>query len=93
MTANRIKQEHISLRLQSDAKRKIERAAGFEGKKVDQFIIARALDSAEKVIHRHEVMTLNARDSEAFLNALDKPVRFNKALSEAFKSHERVVSK
>jgi len=39
-------------------------------------------------------MSLNARDSEAFFNALTKPVRFNRKLTAAFEEHEqRVTSK
>lgn len=88
------KQERINLRLQRDAQQKIERAASFEGKKVSQFILASALARAEKVIHKHEVMTLNAQDSNAFFNALAKPVPFNDTFRKALKSHGRkVVSK
>ena len=92
MTSIHIKRKRINLRLESGAKRKIERAASFEGKKVNQFILASALERAEKIIHEHEVMTLDAQDSEIFFNALDKPVRFNKALSKALKSHGEVVN-
>lgn len=88
-----MKKERIDLRLQFDAKHKIERAASFEGKTVSQFVLASALERAEKTIHEHEVMTLNARDSKAFFDALEKPIRFNKALTKALKSHEKVVSK
>ena len=92
MTTTHVKRKRINLRLESDVKQKIERAAGFEGKKVSQYILASALENAEKTIYEHEVMTLDAQDSETFLNALNKPVRFNKALSKALKSHEEVVN-
>lgn len=40
------------------------------------------------------MMRLNARDSEAFLNALDKPVHFNRKLLAALEEHDqRVTSK
>lgn len=87
------KQEHINLRLRRSAKQRIERAASFEGKNVSQFILASALECAEKTIHEHEVMTLNARESEVFFHALAKPVRFNKALVEALEFHERIIGK
>jgi uncharacterized protein (DUF1778 family) len=50
-----------------------------------------ALARAEKTIHEHEVMLLNAQDADAFLNALDRPVRFNKKLVAAFEEHDRRV--
>ncbi|KGM29798.1 hypothetical protein CE143_11700 [Photorhabdus luminescens] len=37
---------------------------------------------------------LNNQDSEAFFNALVKPVRFNKKLADAFEEHnQRVINK
>lgn len=44
----------------------LERAASFEGKTVSSFILTSAMARAEKTIQEHEVMRLNARDSEAF---------------------------
>lgn len=88
------KQDRINLRLKHSAKKMLERAASFEGKTVSNFILTSALARAEKTIHEHEVMSLNARDSEAFFNALTKPVRFNRKLAAAFEEHEqRVTSK
>ncbi len=84
-------QERINLRLRPDTKQKIERAASFEGKNVSQFILASALSHAEKTIQEHEVITLNALDSEAFFNALTKPVKFNTALTNALKLHDQKV--
>ncbi|MER2472091.1 MULTISPECIES: DUF1778 domain-containing protein [Photorhabdus] len=88
------KQDRINLRLKNNAKRTLERAASFEGKTVSSFILTCALAHAEKTIHEHEIMSLNNRDSEAFFNALVKPVRFNKKLADAFEEHnQRVINK
>ncbi|MEN3157196.1 DUF1778 domain-containing protein [Alkalimonas sp. NCh-2] len=87
------KQERINLRLQHSAKKALERAASFEGKTVSNFILSSALAHAEKTIQQHEMMQLNSLDSEAFFNALAKPVQFNKKLSAAIEEHEqRVIS-
>lgn len=86
------KQERINLRLKRNAKTVLERAASFEGKTVSNFILTSALDRAEKTIHEHEVMSLNARDSEVFFNALAKPIRFNEKLADAFDEHDRRVT-
>lgn len=86
--------ERINLRLKSNAKRLIERAAGFEGKTVSHFILSSALDRAEKTVQAHETMTLNSEQSEMFLEALSRPVRFNRELTQALEEHEqRVISK
>lgn len=87
-------QDRINLRLKHSAKQVLERAASFEGKTVSSFILTSALARAEKTIHEHEAMSLNARQSEAFFNALTKPVRFSKKLTAAFEEHDqRVTSK
>jgi len=86
------KQERINLRLKHGAKRVLERAASFEGKTVSNFILTSALAHAEKTIQAHEVMRLNSQDAEAFFNALDKPIRFNKKLAAAFVEHDQRVT-
>ena len=87
------KQDRINLRLKHSAKKALERAASFEGKTVSNFILTSALAQAEKTIHKHEVMSLNHRDSEAFFKALAKPVRFNKKLTAALEEHEQRVTR
>lgn len=47
---------------------------------------------AEKTIEEYETMVLNARDSAAFFNALDMPVRFSRKLVAALKEHDQRVS-
>lgn len=90
--ATETKQERINLRLQHDAKQILERAARFEGKTVSSFILASALQQAEKTIEAHEVMRLSSRDAETFFDALAKPVEFNDKLTAAFKEHEQRVT-
>jgi len=86
------KQERINLRVQCEVKQLLERAAGFEGKTVSNFILNSALAHAEKTIHAHERMRLNDRDSLAFFEALNQPVQFNPKLLAAFEEHDRRVT-
>ena len=86
------KDDRINLRLKSNTKLLLERAASFEGKTVSKFILNCALERAEKTIHEHNVLRLSGQDSEAFLNALDKPVQFNSDLLAAFDEHKRRVT-
>jgi uncharacterized protein (DUF1778 family) len=86
--------ERINLRVKSSAKELIVRAAGFEGKTVSHFILTSALKSAEKTVQEHQMMTLNAKDSKTFFDALAAPVKFNRKLTAALKDHDkRVVTK
>jgi len=87
-----LKQERINLRIQCDVKQLLERAAGFEGKTVSNFILNSALAHAEKTIQAHELMRLNNRDSLAFFEALNQPVQFNPKLLAAFEEHDRRVT-
>lgn len=88
------KDERINLRLKQQAKLILERAASFEGQTVSKFILNSALSRAEQTIQEHEVMTLNAQDSETFFNALATPVTFNNNLMNALHEHDlRVTSK
>ena len=86
------KKDRINLRLKQSAKRALERAASFEGKTVNNFILTSALAHAEKTIQKHEVMSLNSRDAEAFFNALDKPIGFNEKLVSAFNEYDQRIT-
>ncbi|HEY9202592.1 MAG TPA: DUF1778 domain-containing protein [Gammaproteobacteria bacterium] len=87
------KDERINLRLKQNAKLMLERAASFEGQTISKFVLSSALARAEKTIQSHEAMSLNAEDSEAFFNALAKPVEFNEKLTAAFQEHDKRVAK
>jgi uncharacterized protein (DUF1778 family) len=88
------KNERINLRLKSNAKRLIERAAGFEGMTISHFMLTSALERAEKTVRSHEKMALNAKYSRVFIEALDAPLHFNSKLAGALREHDnRVVSK
>jgi uncharacterized protein (DUF1778 family) len=70
-TAADTRQERINLRLKGSAKRALERAASLEGKTVSQFVLTSALAQAEKAIHEHTVMRLNAQDAEVFFERVE----------------------
>jgi len=86
------KDERINLRLKHNSRLMLERAASFEGQTISKFILSSALAHAEKTIQEHEVMALNARDSETFFNALASPAPFNDKLVAALKEHDQRVT-
>lgn len=90
-TSTDAKQENINLCLRQNAKQKIGHASKFNGKKGGQLLRSNALPSAEKTNHEHGVITLNKKDSEAFVNALVNPVPYNNALKKALKKHDKLV--
>ena len=91
-TTTHAEDTRINLRLKYNAKQMLERAASFEGQTVSKFVLNSALASAEKTIQKHQVIQLNASDSEAFLSALESPVRFNGKLAAAFEEHDHLVT-
>jgi uncharacterized protein (DUF1778 family) len=60
----------------------------------DHFILTSALEQAEITVQKHETMTLKAKNSRIFFEALAAPIRFNRKLAAALDEHDqRVVSK
>ncbi|MDA3790933.1 MAG: DUF1778 domain-containing protein [Desulfobacula sp.] len=93
-TATENKNERINLRLKSSAKHLIALAADFEGKTVSHYILTSVLKCAAKTVQEHQMMTLNAKNSRTFFDALAAPVRFNEKLTTTFDEHDkRVISK
>lgn len=91
-TATDNKNERINLRVKSSAKHLIDLAAGFEGKTVSHFILTSVLKCAAETVQEHQMMTLNAKNSRTFFDALAAPVRFNEKLTAAFDEHDKRVS-
>lgn len=84
--------ERINIRLESNVKSLLERAAGLEGKSVSKFVLHSALEQAKKTVQDHEFMTLNAEYSRIFLDALESGGRFNRNLNNALTEHSRRVT-
>jgi uncharacterized protein (DUF1778 family) len=83
--------DRISLRLGRDAKRKLERAAAYSDKTLTDFVIDVALQKADAIVRRHEVITLTRAEWERFQAMLLEPPEPNKRLKKAFAEHARVV--
>ena len=65
-----VKQERMHTRLDSLSKQKLERTATYAHKSLSEFMLGRALQAANEVIHEHETLTLKEADWEVFLDAL-----------------------
>ncbi len=81
------KRDRMHLRLDARTKRTLERAAACEEKSVTDFVLTTATAAAERVIERHEQVTLSARDWDIFLNALVHPPEPNHALKQAVRRY------
>lgn len=84
--------ERLNLRLDTHAKAQLQKAAAFEGKTVSGFVVASALEKAQRTIDAHETMALSRADAETFLDAILDPPAPAKKLKQAMKAHRRRVS-
>ncbi len=91
MFSTQAKQDRLHLRLDSETKRKLERAATHVHKSTSEFILANALAAADEVLREHEQLTLSPRDWDLFMDALDNPPAPGRKLLDALDSHEKTV--
>lgn len=86
------KQERLQVRLDAQAKGVLQRAASYRHKTLSQFVLATALEEADRVIQENEVVTLSSPDWKVFYDALTNPPAPNAALKNAYaryrKAHE-----
>lgn len=88
-----LKRERMHLRLDASTKRKLERAAAYTQKTTTDFVLARAVEAAERVIQDHERnVVLSEADWEGFFEALVRPPKPTAALRAAVRHHRKLVS-
>jgi uncharacterized protein (DUF1778 family) len=63
------------------------------GRSVTDFIVSTAEEAAVRTVREHEVMTLSARDSEAFVAALLKAGRPGPRLRKAAKRYKAAAAR
>ena len=67
--------EKLDLRLSKSAKQTLQAAAAAASKSVGEFVLETALREAEERLADRRVFTLDAKNWEAFIAALDAPPR------------------
>lgn len=87
MEATTLKESRLNIRCDSHTRQLLDKAASYAHISISEFVLSHALASAERVVQAHESITLKPKDFEAFLTALDMPVKPNVALKRAFKRH------
>ena len=75
--------ERIDLRVSSEIKTLLSRAASYSGMSLSAFLVSIAADKAQQVVSEHEIMTLTARDWDAFVTALYASDRERPKLAQA----------
>lgn len=87
MATIRLEQGRITARVSQEARATLSLAAEMAGTTINQFVLQTALREAERLIEQERVIRLSAKDSAAFLNALDHPPAPNAALLAALGDH------
>ena len=75
--------ERMSLRIASEEKSLLMRAAAIEHTNMTEFVIRNVISAARKVIDKNERLELTERDSLHVLELLDEPPTPNKKLMAA----------
>lgn len=87
------KESRLNIRCDNRTRQLLDKAASYAHVSISEFVLSRALASAERIVQEHESITLKPKDFEAFLAALDTPVKPKAALNRAFKRHADQVSR
>lgn len=80
--------ERIDLRTSRELKELIVRAANTAGLSVSAFLLGAAQERAQQILAEKEMLTLTARDWQAFGAALDEAEQARPRLAAAFKRHQ-----
>jgi uncharacterized protein (DUF1778 family) len=78
-----VERGRITARVPLQVQETLEIAASLVGSTVNQFMVQTALREAERIIEQERVIRLSERDTQAFLDALDRPPPPNAALLAA----------
>lgn len=83
--------DRLQIRLDAASKSVLQRAASYRRKTVSQFVLATALEEAEKVIRENELVNLSGADWTIFFDALTNPPPPNAALRRAFAKYQKAT--
>ena len=83
----------LDVRLNPQAKEKIEQAAVVSHQTVTDFVVTSLLRASDEALRHHDTIRLTNRDRDLFLAALDANVRPNRALHKAVEKFKRQSSK
>lgn len=86
MPAGATNDDRIDLRVQSEDKALIARAAAIEQVDVKSFILRAVLPEARAVVEKHQRIMLSARDTDFVLDLLENPPAPTPALIRALKA-------
>lgn len=84
--------ERLDARLTAAQDDTLEQAAALTGTTVSSFVVQAALDTAEDVLLRHQLLVLSERDSAALATALARPPALNEVLRRAADGYRQATA-
>ena len=81
--------ERVTARMSTQVAAKLQEAAELTGATVNQFMVQAALEKAQKIIDRENLIMFSAEDAAMFINMLENPPPPNEALKRAFERHKK----
>ena len=87
----RRKRSRLEARISAAEKELLKRAADLQGCTLTEFVVRSAQEAARKALKEHQMMSLTARDTEAFVKALLKPPAPSKKLKRAAERYKKVM--
>jgi uncharacterized protein (DUF1778 family) len=88
---DRRKRSRLEARISAEEKELIKRAADLQGCSLTEFVVRSAQEAARKAVKEHQMMSLTARDTEAFVKALLEPPAPGNALKRAAEHYKKVM--
>jgi uncharacterized protein (DUF1778 family) len=87
----RRKRSRLEARISAEEKELLKQAADLQGCTLTEFVVRSAQEAARKAVKEHQMMSLTARDTEAFVNALLRPLVPSKQLKRAAERYNKVM--
>lgn len=91
MSASTTRAARLEARITPEVQRQLKRAAEIEGRSVSDFVVAAALEAAQKTIERTEVVLLTLDAHDRFWEAIQNPPPPNDALRRAASRHRDMI--
>lgn len=88
MPSSTQRDERIDLRISTEQKTLLARAASYAGVSLSNFLVSAAADRAKELVAERENVILTARDWKRFLAALDKAGRPRPRLEAAARRYQ-----
>ena len=87
----RRKRSRLEARISAEEKELLKRAAALQGCSLTEFVVRSAREAARKAVKEHQMMSLTARDTEAFVKALLKSPVPGKKLKYAAERYKEIM--